>query len=204
MTENESQVKDQIVTSATRFFSKFGFRKTTMDEIARHIHKAKGLLYYYFNSKEELFNAVLEKELDDVQAELSKEISGSQDSMNMLKRYILKRFHLLKNAVNYQETLQADFFDKYHFVAGTRDRFSEFERLQLASMLTRGQNEGFFSIKSIPATVDILMMIISGMDVHLFLQHKYDEYKKSLEEFSILIVNSVKKSKTYCDERKTC
>ncbi|HPV87714.1 MAG TPA: helix-turn-helix domain-containing protein, partial [Bacteroidales bacterium] len=178
--------------------------RAQMDEIARHIHKAKGLLYYYFNSKEELFNAVLEKELDDVQAELSKEISGSQDSMNMLKRYILKRFHLLKNAVNYQETLQADFFDKYHFVAGTRERFSEFERLQLASMLTRGQNEGFFSIKSIPATVDILMMIISGMDVHLFLQHKYDEYKKSLEEFSILIVNSVKKSKTYCDERKTC
>ncbi len=204
MTENESQVRDQIVTSATRFFSKFGFRKTTMDEIARHIHKAKGLLYYYFNSKEELFNAVLEKELDTVQTELSKEMAGSNDSMSMLKRYILKRFLLLKNAVNYQETLQTEFFDKYRFVTGTRERFTEFERLKLATMLTRGQDEGFFSIKSVPATVDILMMIISGLDVHLFLQHKYDEYKKGLEEFSILIVNSVKKSKTYSDERKTC
>jgi len=43
-----------IINSATKYFSKFGFHKTTMDEIAKHIHKAKGVLYYYFKGKEEL------------------------------------------------------------------------------------------------------------------------------------------------------
>ena len=50
------EVKNIIVESAAIFFSKYGFYKTTMDEIAQHIHKAKGALYYYFKSKEELFN----------------------------------------------------------------------------------------------------------------------------------------------------
>ena len=38
---SEIEVKSLIVESATRTFSKFGFYKTTMNEIARHIHKAK-------------------------------------------------------------------------------------------------------------------------------------------------------------------
>ena len=59
----EIEVKSLIVESATKYFSKFGFYKTTMDEIAKHIHKAKGVLYYYFKSKEELFNEVLKQEL---------------------------------------------------------------------------------------------------------------------------------------------
>jgi AcrR family transcriptional regulator len=55
---SDIEVKDSIVKSATIFFSKYGFYKTTVDEIAKHIHKAKGGIYYYFKSKEELFNEV--------------------------------------------------------------------------------------------------------------------------------------------------
>ncbi len=61
-------MKKQIIESATKHFSGYGFHKTTMDEIARDIHKAKGVLYYYFRSKEELFNEVLKQELDKLKA----------------------------------------------------------------------------------------------------------------------------------------
>jgi len=60
------EVKSLIVESATKYFSKYGFHKTTMNEIAKHIHKAKGVLYYYFKNKEELFNEVLKQELNHV------------------------------------------------------------------------------------------------------------------------------------------
>ena len=73
---SEIEVKNLIVESATNFFSKFGFHKTTMDEIARHIHKAKGVLYYYFKSKEELFNEVLKQELSTVKTELNKIVNS--------------------------------------------------------------------------------------------------------------------------------
>ena len=43
-----------------------------LEKIAKHIHKAKGILYYYFKSKEELFNEVLKRELNNVKTELSK------------------------------------------------------------------------------------------------------------------------------------
>jgi AcrR family transcriptional regulator len=37
----DTEVKNLIVGSATKYFSKYGFYKTTMDEIAKNIHKAK-------------------------------------------------------------------------------------------------------------------------------------------------------------------
>jgi AcrR family transcriptional regulator len=66
---SEIEVKSSIIESATKYFSKYGFHKTTMDEIAKHIHKAKGVLYYYFKSKEVLFNEVLKQELNIVKTE---------------------------------------------------------------------------------------------------------------------------------------
>ena len=138
---SDIDIKSLIVESATKYFSKFGFYKTTMDEIAKNIHKAKGILYYYFRSKEELFNEVLKQELGSVKAELTRIVNSDKDSLITLKDYMLTRLKLLHKAVNYHETLKADFFEKYHFVKDVRDDFKEFERVQLTIILKKGKKE---------------------------------------------------------------
>ncbi len=191
----EIDVKSTIVDSATKFFSKYGFHKTTMDEIAKNIHKAKGVLYYYFKSKEELFNAVLKQELDQVKNELRKIPVSDNDSLVMLKSYFLTRLKLLHKALNYQETLKGDFFEKYIFVKDVRDDFVKFERAQLTLILGKGKNEGYIDVKDIKSTVNILLMVVSGIEIPLYLQDKYIEYETTIEELSVLIVNSLRKQK---------
>ena len=191
----ELDVKSTIVVSATKFFSKFGFHKTTMDEIAKHIHKAKGVLYYYFKSKEELFNEVLRQELDQVKIELCKIFASDNDSLVMLKNYFLTRLKLLHKAVNYQETLKGDFFENYIFVKEVRDDFIKFERNQLTMILEKGKNEGYLDVTDIKSTVNILLMVVSGIEIPLYLQDKYNEYENTIEELSMLIVNSLRKQK---------
>ena len=191
----ETDVKNLIVESATKYFSKFGFYKTTMDEIAKHIHKAKGVLYYYFKSKELLFNEVLKQELGTVKAELSKIVSSDKDSLFTLKDYMLTRLRLLHKAVNYHETLKADFFDKYHFVKDVRDDFVEFERAQLTSILRKGKKDGYLDVKNINSTVNILMMVVNGIEIPLFLQDKYTEFETTIDELATMIVHSLKTQK---------
>jgi AcrR family transcriptional regulator len=191
----ETDVKSLIVESATKYFSKFGFYKTTMDEIAKHIHKAKGVLYYYFKSKELLFNEVLKQELGTVKAELSKIVNSDKDSLFTLKDYMLTRLRLLHKAVNYHETLKADFFDKYHFVKDVRDDFVEFERTQLTSILRKGKKEGYLDVKNINSTVNILMMVVNGVEIPLFLQDKYTEFETTIDELATMIVHSLKTQK---------
>ena len=190
---SEIEVKNLIVESATNFFSKFGFHKTTMDEIARHIHKAKGVLYYYFKSKEELFNEVLKQELSTVKTELNKIVNRDTDSLSTLKEYLLIRFRLLNNSLNYHETLKADLFERYQFVKDVRDDFDAFERAKVTIILEKGKKEGYLEVKSIESTVDIFMMLIKNMDVSLFLQNKYKEYESTIDELIELVINGLSK-----------
>lgn len=189
---SEINVRNLIVNSASKYFSKFGFHKTTMDEIAKHIHKAKGVLYYYFKGKEELFNEVLKQELNAVKIELKKIVDAENDSLITLKEYTLTRLRLLHKAVNYHETLKADFFEKYLFVKDVREDFTEFEREQLTIILERGKIEGYLDFKNINSTISIFMMVINGIEIPLYLQEKYSEYESTIDELSSMIVNSLR------------
>lgn len=189
----EDKVKKTIIESATIFFSKYGFYKTTMDEIARHIHKAKGAIYYYFKSKEELFNEVLKQELNTIKAALLKIVDREVEPMEMFKDYILHRFELLNNSTNYHETLKGNLFDKYKFVKDVLDDFHSFERTQITIILEKGKNSGYLEIASINSTVEIIMMIFNSIEIPLFLQDSYKNYESTINELISLITNSLSK-----------
>jgi AcrR family transcriptional regulator len=189
---SEIKVKNIIVESATIFFARFGFHKTTMDEIAKHIHKAKGVLYYYFKSKEELFNEVLKRELNSVKSNLSKIVNSDADSLTILNEYMLTRFKLLNNSKNYHETLKADFFERYQFVKDVRDEFDAFERTQLTYILSKGKDEECLDISNVNSTLNVIMMVIHSIEIPLYLQNKYTEYEKSIDELATLLIKSLK------------
>ncbi len=185
------EVKEQIIESATKYFSRYGYHKTTMDEIARNIHKAKGVLYYYFKSKEELFKEVLRQELGKLQEALLQIIHSGNNALTILTDYMLTRFKLLNNAVNYHETLKADFFEKYHFVKDVMDDFESFEQVQLTAIIEKGNKEGYLNVKDIGPTVDVAMMIIKSIEIPLFLQEKYELYENTLKDLINMITQSL-------------
>jgi AcrR family transcriptional regulator len=186
-----ADVKEQITESATKYFSRYGFHKTTMDEIAKNIHKAKGVLYYYFKNKEELFNEVLKKELGKIKSALLEIVNSNNDSLTILTDYILTRFKLLNDAVNYHETLKADFFEKYLFVKDVRDDFDRFEQTQLTTIIEKGNEEGYLNVKEIEPTVDVALIIIKSIEIPLFLQEKYELYENTLRDLINMITTSL-------------
>ena len=47
--------RENILRTAREIFSKYGYKKTTLDDIANAVRKGKSSLYYYFSSKEDCF-----------------------------------------------------------------------------------------------------------------------------------------------------
>jgi AcrR family transcriptional regulator len=58
--------RTEILTKARDIFARYGFRKTTVEEIAAACNLGKAALYYYFQSKEEIFAAVVRREADQL------------------------------------------------------------------------------------------------------------------------------------------
>lgn len=80
--EDKAARRRAILTVAAKLLGKKQYKGITMAEVARRCHLAKGTLYLYFRSKEELFLAALEEEMslwfDDMVARLPK-LPGTGD-----------------------------------------------------------------------------------------------------------------------------
>ncbi len=60
--EDKSQRRDQIMVAAKRVFARKGFHATTIADIAKRAGLAYGSVYWYFDSKDELFHALMAAE----------------------------------------------------------------------------------------------------------------------------------------------
>ena len=57
---NKEEYRKKIIVVSGQIFSRYGFKKTTMEDVARASGKGKSSIYYYFKSKEDIFKNVLE------------------------------------------------------------------------------------------------------------------------------------------------
>ena len=78
---------------------------------------------------------MLKRELGNIEEALLKIVESKKNALTILTEYILTRFKMLNEAVNYHETLKADFFERYHFVKDVRDDYqqSDYPRSTLIS-----------------------------------------------------------------------
>jgi AcrR family transcriptional regulator len=57
--EDKLQRRDEIITAAKEVFARKGFHATTIADIAKRAGLAYGSIYWYFDSKDELFHALM-------------------------------------------------------------------------------------------------------------------------------------------------
>jgi len=175
--------KESILSVADKLFSRFGFHKTSMDEIAKIARKAKGSLYYHFASKEELFREVVSIEMINLKNQLSFIVNNPDlNSSEKVKKYLVKRMEILNSAANYHETLKADFFEHFHFIDDLRSELDAWEKENLKKMILQGVEMGEFDIiGDIDVLLDVFIMIIKGLEIPFFLQNKYVKYAPHFE-----------------------
>lgn len=178
-----SGTKDTIVSVANGLFSRFGFHKTSMDEIAKISRKAKGSLYYHFASKEDLFREVIAKEMMNLKNQLSVIVNDAGlNASKKLKLYLIKRMEILNSAACYHETLKADFFEHFHFIDDLRAELDNWEKENINKILIQGSDSGEFEkIPNPDVVLDIFLMVLKGLEIPFFLQNKYKKYAPHFE-----------------------
>ena len=59
-------LRARIVDAAEKSFSMFGYKGTTMEQVARIANVGKGTIYTFFDSKEALFTSILNSMIEDL------------------------------------------------------------------------------------------------------------------------------------------
>lgn len=86
-TQYKIDVKEKIVDAALATFSKNGYDRTRMDDIAEAANVSKGTLYLYFKNKEELFFAISERNIRELKEQLSTLLTKSEDLISSAENF---------------------------------------------------------------------------------------------------------------------
>lgn len=145
MPDKDEQVKGEIILHAQRLFEKYGIEKTTMEDIAKACGKGKSTLYYYYKSKNEIFEAVIHNEIKNFNIESQTLANEQATATEQLRTYLFYRLQILEKHKNLFNILigqlknsQTSCFDGFR-------KQSDEESIQfLASILKKGFDNGEF------------------------------------------------------------
>lgn len=160
-----SKTKAKLVDVARQLFAKMGVENTTMNDIALASKKGRRTLYTYFKSKEDIYMAVVESELDilwDMMKRVAeKEISPDEKLIEM----IYTRLDAVKEVVYRNGTLRANFFRDIWRVEKVRKRFDAKEIQLFKEVLREGAEKGVFQIDDLDMTAEIVHYCVKGIEV---------------------------------------
>ncbi|GGA96952.1 TetR/AcrR family transcriptional regulator [Puia dinghuensis] len=134
----------EIVDTARVLFKKSGFKKTTMGDIARSLGKAKSSLYYYYPSKEDIFEAVIYAEMDELLDEIQQSLREASTSKEKLKAYCRCRLEKLSQLCNLSDALKSEIAELHCVMVEMKSKFDTTHVELVKEILAEGVSNGEF------------------------------------------------------------
>ena len=160
-----SKTRAKLVDVARQLFAKRGVDDTTMNDIAVASKKGRRTLYTYFKSKEDIYMAVVEYELemlsDAMEQVAKKDITPDEKILKLIETHL----DSIKMVVYRNGTLRAGFFRNIWRVEAVRKNFDTKEIKLFKQVLAEGKDKGIFDIDNVDIIADIVHYCIKGIEV---------------------------------------
>lgn len=160
----QKDIKEQIIDSARKIFAHFGYKKTTVDEIAYSLHRGKSSIYHYFKSKEEIFKDVIKKEYTFLKKSIDEAIKKQDSPIEKLRAYIITRLKVLLDVSNFFAALRNDYFICLGMIEKIREKYVREEIDIFKSILEEGIGKGIFIVKNIDITAHTIITALKGLE----------------------------------------
>ena len=160
-----SKTRQKLVEVARQLFAKNGIANTTMNDIAVASGKGRRTLYTYFKSKEDVYTAVIESELERLSDKLDEVAATKIRPQDKIIELIYTHLSSIKETVVRNGNLRAEFFRNIWTVEKVRKNFDDEEIKLFRKVYTEGKEDGEFDIENIDLVADITHYCIKGLEV---------------------------------------
>ncbi|MDR0686401.1 MAG: TetR/AcrR family transcriptional regulator [Dysgonamonadaceae bacterium] len=159
------KTREKLMDVARKLFAENGIEDVTMNDIATASGKGRRTLYTYFKNKNEIYNAVIESELDILYRSLQEVVEKDLPADVKLLEFVKMRLESTKRVVYRNGSLGAEFFKDIWHVETIRRKFDIKEILFLRDILEEGVKGGIFRSLNPKDTAIILHSSFKGLEV---------------------------------------
>ena len=174
---SKTKVRERIIDAARVVFAKYGYKKTTMDDIALSAKKGKSSIYYYFKSKEEIFEAVVDTESKLLFDDIIKKVNLPITAKEKFRIYVFTRLNKIRELSNFYDVLENNFISPMEFIEKLQTKYYKREIKILQDILQEGVRNKEFNMQDTEIAAIALVTAIKGLEAPLIIQGA----KKNLE-----------------------
>ena len=160
-----SKTRQKLIDIARQLFAKNGVANTTMNDIAVASGKGRRTLYTYFNSKEEVYSAVIESELERLSDKLDEVAAMKMRPLDKVIELIYTHLIMIRETVVRNGNLRAEFFRNIWMVEKVRKKFDDYEIDLFRKVYQEGKADDEFDIDDVNLVADITHYCIKGLEV---------------------------------------
>ncbi|MGE6260013.1 TetR/AcrR family transcriptional regulator [Heyndrickxia sporothermodurans] len=185
--------KQLIIHAATKSFSLFGYKATTMDQVAKLANVGKGTIYTFFKNKEELFDEIIISLIKEMK-EAAEEVID--ENLSFCENANLALFKLLEFRKKHQLTIKL--FQEEREI-GTREVLEVMQRLEfeIVSYIKEIIQKAINKDEIKPCNPEITAFIMLKMYVSLIFDweqsHKPLEKDEIFQMFELYLLKGLSK-----------
>ena len=188
----EHNVREQIVEAAEEHFSRYGYEKTTVSDLAREIGFSKAYIYKFFDSKQGIGEAICAKTLSAIVAAVEQAVAGAPTPTEKFRR-------MFKTLTATGVSLFFNDRKLYDIAASSAGEgwpsaraYGERIRQILLEIVREGRETGEFERKTpLDETVHAIYLVIRPFVNPLLLQHNLDLVEDAPVQLSNLVLRSL-------------
>ena len=189
-------IRTEIVIAARGLFQRFGLFKTTMEDIAKATGKGKSSLYYYYQSKDEIFDAVIKEDMEAVFNHVKAAVEKASTGEEKLKTYTTSKIKAINQKATLYSIVFGEISENPQLVRKLKKTFEAQELDLLKSILAFGITRHEFKKLSAEALDDLSYVMLSsirGIEMGLLEDNRIKKMGDRLDVVLDLLCHGIKR-----------
>ncbi len=189
----EDDARARIINAAKTLFGRYGFRRTSLADIAAEARRSKSSLYHYFASKAELFRAVVNAEMEVLSQRVREAVAKADSPQAKLKAFVLTRMQVARKLASAYATLHEEYLDHLGFVERFREQAFRGEVKTISGILEKGVETGAFEIADVGLAAHTIAVALKGLEYPWMVNSRQAGLTRDLDLLLEMLVKAVKK-----------
>lgn len=193
---DKQEKRNQIIEAAVKVFARLGFPNTKMLQIAQTAGIGKGTIYEYFRSKEELFIAVINAYMKEMDNQIARRVRKVNDPVEKLKVYFEGWIEITGNEFMEFADIFLDFW-----AAGLRksegdlgldlNKMYSNYRVQITEILNDGIRTGKFKPVNTVIVSSIIIGTLDGLMIQWIMDRNIYQMREAIQQLADIIIDGL-------------
>jgi len=197
----EDVIQEQILQAAKQLFQIHGFRKVTMDDVAKAIGKGRSSLYYYYKSKEEILEAVMGVEIREMLSAIALEVDRVKTAEQKIHAFCLTKLQFLRARRAFYNTMDVgmDAEEMSSFRKATHaihshimKQESDLLRQILLGCMEKGEIRAIDQ-KGQDTLIFVLLSSLHGLKREMVIENDFSGIEPAIDTLTHMVIHGLKK-----------